>query len=516
MLVMIATFSSKLPRLGSQAGDTLIEVVISALLVGVIVVGVFTGLNSAGRASSDERAHNQATLIAQQDEDRLRGLTATELSQLGSKEAYRAENGDCLEKVSGTYDYWNQINTTFCEKATGLAGTAYTATVYTVKSSESYVTAGTGGNETFTCETSGAKANYIQTTSSVTWRTLGSRAPVSQSSLVAVSASAALIVKVVNQNNEPVEGATATVTDPSTASTPTATETTPASGCVIFGGLTAGTVSATAAKTGWVEHNGKSPATSTPVTLTANTTTEAPTFTIAEPGSIVAEFESAGTTVTGDTFYALQTQMSSPQNFVGGTAGKYESRTELAKLLFPFKNIAEKPPGPAPYTVFAGDCEANNPATVTATGEKLKDPTAQVEPNGSTPVKLEVPAVNVTVYEGTSSANGSPITGKPEHAMIINKGCEAATAQNYSGKVPYEHPNLEFTSGHLVQKYQPYAKELQLCIVADLSNTYYKYKSPVFENKVKAGTTIPSVYMKNTEKVGEYEHTTVAGKLTCP
>ncbi|HME01779.1 MAG TPA: hypothetical protein VKG38_01955, partial [Solirubrobacteraceae bacterium] len=94
---------------GSQGGFMLLEVLISALLVGLIAVGTFAGFDSAGRARADERAHAQATQLAEQDEERLRGLTTTQLAQLGTDEApYKAENGICLEKVSNTYYYWNK------------------------------------------------------------------------------------------------------------------------------------------------------------------------------------------------------------------------------------------------------------------------------------------------------------------------------------------------------------------------------------------------------------------------
>ena len=56
------------------------------------------------------------------------------------------------------------------------------------------------------------------------------------------------------------------------------------------------------------------------------------------------------------------------------------------------------------YNVYAGDCEANNPETVTASGEKLKyHTTVTVTPGGSTTDKVEVPAVNVEVFEGTKA-----------------------------------------------------------------------------------------------------------------
>jgi Tfp pilus assembly protein PilV len=516
---MIDTFLSRLPRSGSEDGFMLLEVVISALLVGLIAVGTFSAFDAAGKSTAGSRAHAQATVVAQQDEERLRGLTTTQLAQLGSVETARAENGYCLEQVSGAWHYWSKGSTSFCENPTGLSGTAYTATVFTVTSSASYVAAEKGAEKAaFTCEKTGSAASYLQTTSSVSWPSLGTRPPVSQSGIVTVPTSGVLLVKVLNQNNEAVAGATVTVTGTGV----NATQITPASGCVVFGGLPAETVEVNASKSNWVDHQGKSPpAAPPPITITTTSASEA-TFNIGEPGTIVAGFESNGTTVgvTSDTVYALQTEMKSPSDYVEGTAGGYASSLTLAgietKGLFPFVKVG-KPAEPAPYTVFAGTCEANNPAKVTETGEKIKDRTAQVEPNLSTPVKVEVPALTVNVYEGTSSSSPGNLLPQSEHAMIIDKGCEKqkVTAQNPGVAEFYKHA-VEIHEGHLVQQYQPYAKELALCVVAEIgSKKWYKYESPTpFENKVKSGTIVGAIYMKATGS--GYEKSETAGKLTCP
>src|SRR3977135_540631 len=194
---------------GSESGMTLIEVLVAAVMVGVIAVGTFTAFDAAGRAGADTRAHAQGVQLAQHDEERLRGLTTTQVAQLGWVETVRAENGACLEKVAGVWKYWNQAkNTFFCEK-TGQAGQTYNGIAFTITSSSRYVAAAKGAEAAaFTCEKTGAAASFLQTTSAVTWPSLGSRPAVSQSSILTTPVSGVLIVKVVNQNNEPVEGAT--------------------------------------------------------------------------------------------------------------------------------------------------------------------------------------------------------------------------------------------------------------------------------------------------------------------
>lgn len=467
----------------------LVEVLISAVLVALIVLATLNGFDVTSRATADERAHAQATVIAQQDEERLRGMTSAQLGQLGGSTQTVAENGQCVEQASGAWRY--------CE-----GHAAYTGTVFTVASSAQYVTA---AKEAFTCETKEGSADYLQTTSSVKWPALGERPAVTQSSLVSTAAGgAALAVRVKNRDNEPVAGATVTATGAVTH----AEQLTPTSGCVIFGALADKTVNVVAFKTGWVDRNGKSPPPAQAIDVSPGALATAE-FTIEAPGAIAAEFESNGSSVTSDTFYALQNEISSPPDFVGGTVSAYAHTVELTGL-FPFVTPGS-PPKANPYAVFAGDCEANNPALVTAGGEKLKAPTAQVEPGQTTHVKVEAPAINVTVYEGESGAKPEKVITKAESAKIVNKECSAATAQNFA-KVPYEHKVTISSEGHLEPKYQPYAKQIELCVVAfpiPIAGTNYYVKSKAtFANTAKAGTAALVLYMKSagySKSVGKLE-----------
>lgn len=501
-LVMIDTFLSRLPRPGAQDGFMLIEVMISAMLVALIAVATFDGFSVTQRATGDERAHAQATVIAQQDEERLRGMTAPQLGQLGTGSTHTvAENGVCVEQVSATWRYFTGATTSFCEKSSAYSGT-YTGTVFTVTSSARYVTA---AKESFTCETSGGTADYIQTTSSVTWTALGSRPAVSQSSLVSLPSGSGLEVKVKNQNEEPVSGATVTATSATS-------QITPSSGCVIFGGLAEKTVSTDASKSNWVDHNGKSPPPAKSVTLSP-TSLSTEEFTIAEPGAILPQFmtQASGKEVTaqGDTFVALQTGISAPDFFVGGVAGMYKSSSELPGL-FPFVTPGKPTGTPNPYTVFAGDCEANNPAIVTASGEKVSDRTAQVEPGGMTIVKVEVPAVNVTVKSGSGTGSeGTPVTSTS--AKIINSECKGVAAQNYASGVTYTR-SVALSGGALEAQYQhqPFAKKLELCVAAKESSKYYE-NSFSLTNTAKAGTT-STQYLK-ASSTGLYKES--SSELKC-
>ena len=280
------------------------------------------------------------------------------------------------------------------------------------------------------------------------------------------------MVKVKNSKNEPVSGAKVEVFDPSTATTATTEQTTPASGCVIFGDLAEGTVKVVTSKAGWVEKTGKAaPEKTTSVKTKSLAEVE---FIIEDSGVIEAKFvNSAGQAVEGSTFVAFQTEIGSPA-FVVGEANPVATSAKLEGL-YPFAGD---------YKVYAGDCEANKPATVGVSG--AKEESVQVKPGEITPASVEVAPINVTVYQGTKSSDG--VLASSTSAKIINTACKGVKANNV-GTVAYEH-KVTITGGTLVPKYQPYATSLEFCVVGkDVTNSeYYKYTT-TFANTFKAGTT---------------------------
>ena len=53
---------------------------VSAILIALIVVAMFNGFDFTSRASASERSRAQADALAQQAEDKLRGLPVSSLS----------------------------------------------------------------------------------------------------------------------------------------------------------------------------------------------------------------------------------------------------------------------------------------------------------------------------------------------------------------------------------------------------------------------------------------------------
>jgi Tfp pilus assembly protein PilV len=424
---------------GSESGVTLIEVVISALLVAVIAIGTLTGFDSAGRAVGDERQHAQATTLAAQDEERLRGMNVTELGRYGAKTYTVKENG----------------------------------TTYTIEARAQFVSA---AKEAFTCETEGS-ADYIQTTSKVTWPALTSsaakREAVSQSSIVPVPTSDSLLVNVHNQANEAVEGATVRVTGKTSGAT--YEQITPESGCVIFGALSDNEVVIVVSKAGWINEELQSE--SSQEAKLATTSLVSKTFVIAAEGTLKAEFESNGTTagVQGDTVHVAHT--STPEKAVG-TAGSPVASISIFPL-FPFQTPGN-PPTESKYTVYAGECSSSDPAKVNSA--ELKDPTpAQVNPGVTTSVKVEVPQLKTEVYEGSSSSN---------------KGSKDSNAEVKLTDVCGTTRTMKTSLGALEHPYQPYGKT-KFCVTQVINSKRYKYSTELTLNS-KAGYSMAPVYMSSS------------------
>ena len=149
------------------------------------------------------RVRADAQALAQQDENRLRGLTIDQLSNL------------------------NQT----------LAPITLDGTQFTVKETAQYVSDGTG-----TPSCTNPSADYLQTTSRVSWTNMGTHPPVTVSGLQTPPVGSTnpthgtLAVSVINAAGQGASGMNVNISGPSTA-----TQTTANGGCTLFGDLPQGT-----------------------------------------------------------------------------------------------------------------------------------------------------------------------------------------------------------------------------------------------------------------------------------
>ena len=134
-------------RIESERGSILIEVLVSAVMLVITAVGVFSAFEAGNRASAEERHRAQAEGLAQADLTRMRTMRISDLVNLHETEVVT------------------------------IAKTPYTV--------DSVATFETDENGTASCEEGEVSADYIEIRSTVSWPTLGTRKAVVQSSLVA-------------------------------------------------------------------------------------------------------------------------------------------------------------------------------------------------------------------------------------------------------------------------------------------------------------------------------------------
>jgi type II secretory pathway pseudopilin PulG len=440
----------------ADEGFMLIEVVITAFLVGLIVVAVFSGFSVASNTSADQRRHDQAAVLAAQSQEQL-----------------RTDPANALEVLEATPHSYTQT----------LGGTEYT-----ISESSKFINDKTQASAcTAPGEVSKQNGSYLQVTSVVTWKAVNSTYPkVEQSSIITPPTGSALEIDVVNgaSPEEGVSGVNASVEYTGVESTlPTLVEgTTTANGCVVFGAIPATTALVNVKPPlGYVTPSDTFKIPSEPVTLAPNLTTHKE-YVVNRGGAIKAEFTYNGSPVKGETFVASNGKLTAPSFVLGSTSYKYESGgeeryTPLANTqaltaetpiatnyptgnLFPW--AAEK------YLVFAGDCLKNN-VKETSNPEGLKPEEVLVEPGKTATVKIPMSLVTLNVYTGTV---GSITPTAEELAVrITNTGCKTPTPNDATASV-YIHEQ-KFSSGHLQDPYQPFGSSFSLCVYSKTTKNNY-------------------------------------------
>jgi Tfp pilus assembly protein PilV len=425
---------------GRDQGFAIIEVIVSALLVGMIVVATFTGFAVTNRVSSDERTHSLADALAQQDEERLRGKLASVLSGLSE-----------TREVT------------------------YGGTKYTITSKGGFIS---DASATESCTSGATSADYIRTTSEVSWPALKSRPKVVETGLITPHLGGSLLVQVKNASGSGVAGMTVKATGPS-PSTSSETATTGSNGCTIFSSVEPGEYTVTTSQAGYVEKDGNSePPVAERTATVVNGATTNKEFLFDRGGELAVSFEEPSTkfTVEGDSFVAFNTSMSLPSYKTFGTPGTFGLTVRSPsspKTLFPFTGA---------YTVYAGSCLADEP---TKNGQATDPTPAPVVPAGATAAfKVPAPPITMEVRDGTSgSSKGNQLAAA---GTLTDTGCraEGVTAiRNFTttsvGALP--HPNL------------PYGT-YSLCLTATILTKAHKYTATVTNNK-PTGEPLGPIYL---------------------
>jgi prepilin-type N-terminal cleavage/methylation domain-containing protein len=467
------------PVIDARADDgfTLLEVIITAFIVGLIVVATFTGFSVVSDKTADQRRHSQANELAAESQEQLRSDPANTLEALeGAGHSY-------IETLNGT-------KYTITETAESINDATQGSTCVAPSSTEAGKTS----------------SSYLQITSVVSWASLEPNHSVEQSSIVTPPTGSSLELSAVN-GASPAEGVanvSGAVEYTGVESTsPTKVEgTTGSLGCVVFGSIPATAVVFTLKPpVGYVNPAGVFTFSPEPVTLAPNITSHKE-YTLGDGGTIKGTFTYNssqmynGKPVEGETFVAFNSKMGvAPEFTLASPNVTYEATGEQKYIPastsavtsvetpkhspgYPTGNLFPWPT--SDYVVYAGDCTANN---VTASDHVE----AIVKPGMQTPVEIPLSQVTLNVYSGTSTTHGSP----PSEALpvqITDTACKGITPNNATKGIYVHTQHLTVTTGHLENPLQPYGAA-SLCV-------YYKGKNYTvsYTNENAAGS-IRNIYL---------------------
>ncbi len=198
----------------AEHGFTLIEVLVTALMVTLIAGARGRGLMAGADYSATTHRRSEAENLAQQDQERLKGFSAEQLDNLN--QTYTVTHDNYKFTVTAKAWYLNSTNGQSC--ASGGAGATYFKTISTV-----------------TRTNPGGVAQSLATDESV----------------IAPPAGGSFLTQFDDQTSAPLSGVTVAASGPDADAA-----TRDANGCVIFSGLPTGDYNLTYTDVGYVDKDG--------------------------------------------------------------------------------------------------------------------------------------------------------------------------------------------------------------------------------------------------------------------
>jgi Tfp pilus assembly protein PilV len=412
---------SPLRRVGSEAGFSLIEVLVSALMVILIASAAATALIATGQFSGNQRSRSQADALASQDQERLRGLSDQQLSGLNQTLPVSL-NGSTFS-VHSTATYLDTTGASSCTSST---------------------------------------AAYYKIASTVTWTDSLSNQPASiaEESLLTRPVAGDLLTQATDQTGTPLPGVGINAAGASNQ-----TGTTDANGCVLFAGLTPGAYTvALTPPAGDVDLNGNSAPTGTAtVTTTSTATTLGNVFHFGPAGSIVGTFTSSTAGAAGEADGLSWLGGGSPFVMTGGfqvtplTAPSAPQPTFTTRSLFPFAFATTPVTYTNNYTVWGGRCAGQAPPGVSP----VNPDQFTVSPGSLNQAhSIQEPLLDLVVTNGTSNI-------KPTHVKLTYITSAGGCTDFWTPTISTAAVGAMPATGWLANPGQPYAPSGTLTVCAD-------------------------------------------------
>ena len=421
------------PARSSEAGFTIIEVLVAALILAIVSAGGAVAFVGAVGTSGIQRNRSAAEALAQRDESRLRGYTVNQLANL------------------------NQT----------LSPVTIDGTAYTVKEAATFVSDSSG---TPSCVN--PSADYLETSSTVTWSGMPADLHgVTVNGLLTPtgnqisSGAGVLAVQVENPGGTPYVGMPVSATQ--VGGTGSASGITAANGCVLFADLPVGnySVSVAPASGAYVDAgtnasvSSNSRDTTTATVASGTTAANAVTVALATPGAASFSFTdlwpagvspaaayapiatSPSVVLASGSLSTPSTIICSPQDTSGcpSVLGADSSWTSSAWTTTNNGTWTAMPLAPYTYAAYAGICSSDEPALPTF---GATDASTAVTSGATTGTTLALPSIVVRLYGGTGVPGIlgallplSPLAGSEQalpsgsKLVITDTGC----AEHYVG-----------------------------------------------------------------------------------
>lgn len=294
-------------RLQSETGSTLIEIVMSAMVLGIIAVGVMSGFDVSARNSGDAKHKAAAANIAENEIERMRSLRISELTAMTGTPQTVSQNGVSYTRTAKAE--W------VSQPATGSI-----------------------------CEVAGPPT-YLRLSVSVSWPGRSSN-PVSVTSLLApgargtLSTQGALVIRITDINGNGVAGVPVTVGGGVPAGS------TDSNGCVSWSPITAATYDMSFSKAGYMTTDG-SASVAESISVAGQEVTQR-SYTYSQSGTI------------SGTFYSYN-RGTNVQSFPTRVALAHPSRATQYFVVTGGAFSVTVPPDAQAYTVYAGNCANARP-----------------------------------------------------------------------------------------------------------------------------------------------------------
>jgi len=367
-------------ELSAEHGVTLVETLIAAAILLLVLFSVLATLDTASSTTAVNRARTVAAALAEQDQERMRGMRAVELSN---------------------YHVTRQV--------------PQSGVTYTVESRSEWVRDATAGAES--CSSNARQADYMRITSTVTSPVAGKRIkPVALSSLVAPRVGSfgpnqgTLAVQVKNELDGPVPGMPVSITGRAGMN-----DVTNQQGCAVFGRIPTGSYAVRVSRSGWVDPAGN-PEINTSGTVSAGTVNSVPVR-YAQAAAVTVSFDTsvggAQQSSTSPSISAANPGVPGGARVFNADAGAPAGRITAAGL-FPF---------PDGYSFYSGTC-ANSAPTTYVPGYYASNPGyLELGAGANVSVTVREPALNLRITDGPNEHSASPF--KDAYVVITSTapGC---------------------------------------------------------------------------------------------